>query len=117
MNKKILLFAFIVAFLVQYMFTGTNFFEGLGLLSRDECSGALSVSNTGCVFKAKISSYDCLGKKYEVREDTCFGSLKCEGSIDYDSTQATCGWKDSAGSHNYVLCIGNKLKDSISKVC
>jgi len=113
----ILLCAFIIAFLTQYIFTGTNLFEGLGILLKDRCLGSLSISNSGCVFKAKISLNGCKGKTYEVKEDSCFGNLKCEATIDYDSTQSTCGWGDSSGSHNYVLCIGNKLKDSVSKTC
>lgn len=113
----IMLFAFVMAFLTQYTFTGTNFFEGLGILPRDGCSGSLSISNSGCVFKTKISLNDCLGKTYEVREDSCLGNLKCKGSIDYNSIQSTCGWKDSPGNHKYVLCVENKLKDSVSKTC
>lgn len=112
-----MLCVFVIASLAQYIFTGTNLFVGLGVLLEDKCSGSLSLSNSGCVFKAKITLNDCLGKTYEVKEDSCFGNLKCEGSVDYDSTQSTCGWRDSRGSHNYVLCIGNKLKDSISKMC
>jgi hypothetical protein len=113
----IMLCAFVIAFLTQYIFTGTNLLEGLGILPKDKCSGHLSISNSGCVFKAKILLNECLGKTYEVKEDSCFGDLKCKGSVDYDSTQTTCGWRDSPGSHNYVLCIENKLKGSASKAC
>lgn len=113
----IMLCAFFIAFLIQYILTGSNFFEGLGLLPKDECSGSLSISNTGCVFKAKISLHDCIGKTYEVREDTCSGNLRCEEAVYYDSVQSTCGWKDSSGNHEYVLCVEGKLKDSASISC
>ncbi len=113
----IMLFAFVVAFLTQYILKGTNLFEDLGLLPKDKCLGSLSISNSGCLFKAKISMNDCLGKTYEVKEGSCSGDVKCEGSVDYDFTQSTCDWEDSSGNHNYVLCIGNKLKDSVSKTC
>lgn len=113
----IMICAFFIASLAQYIFTGTNLFVGLGILPKGECSGSLSISNSDCTFKAKISMNGCLEKTYEVKEDSCFGNLKCKGLADYDSAQSTCGWKDSSGSHNYVLCIENKLKDSISRMC
>ena len=113
----IMICAFIIAFLIQYIFAGTNLFEGLGIIPIDKCSGSLSISNSGCIFKAKISLNGCLGKIYEISEDSCYGSQKCKGSVDYDSTQTTCGWEDYTGNHKYVLCIGSKLKDSISKPC
>jgi len=113
----ILICALVIAFVAQYIFTGTNLFVGLGILPWKECSGSLSISNSGCMFKAKISVTGCAGKTYEVKEDSCFGSLKCDGSADYDSIQATCAWRDSSGNHKYVLCVGNELKDSVSKTC
>jgi hypothetical protein len=106
-----------ISFLTQYIFTGTNLFEGLGVLPINKCSGSLSISKTGCVFKAKISMNGCLGKTYEIKENSCLGSVKCKGLVGYDSTQTTCGWKDSSGSRKYVLCVDNELKDSVLKTC
>jgi len=113
----ILLGIFFIAFLVQYETTGTNFFETLGVVFREKCQASLSVSTTGeCIVKAKILISNCLGKTYQISKDSCSGDSKCYGTINYDSFQASCAWKDS-GNKNYVLCVDNKQKDSASLTC
>ena len=113
----ILLGIFFIAFLVQYETTGTNFFETLGVVFREKCQASLSVSTTGeCIVKAKILISNCLGKTYQISKDSCSGDSKCYGTINYDSFQASCAWKDS-GNKNYVLCVDNKQKDSAVLTC
>ena len=113
----IVLGIFFIAFLVQYETTGTNFFEALGVVFREKCQASLSVSTTGeCIVKAKILISNCLGKTYQISENSCSGDSKCYGTINFDSFQASCAWKDS-GNKNYVLCVDNKQKDSAVLTC
>jgi hypothetical protein len=108
---------FIIAYFTQYATTGTNFFETLGVVFRERCSASLSISTNECNVKANILVSNCLGKTYKISKDSCSGDAKCYGTINYDSFQASCAWKDSLGSSDYVLCVDNKQKDSFPVAC
>lgn len=108
-----------IAFLIQYFVEGTNLFNTLGFLFSSKCSASLSLSSpkSDCLMKAKILANDCEGKKYQIREGSCFGNVKCEGSIDYESFQAGCSWMNKHGNYNFVLCINGIQKDSAKMSC
>lgn len=114
----IILGIFIIAFFFQYATTGTNFFETLGVVFKEKCQASLSISTTGeCTVKAKILISNCLDKAYQISKDSCSGDTKCYGTINYDSFQASCAWKDNPGTKNYVLCVDGKNKDSAYVNC
>ena len=114
----IILGIFIIAFFSQYVTTGTNFFETLGVVFSDKCQGSITLETlSGCTMKAKILTSKCLDKEYRISEDSCSSDAKCYGTINYDSFQASCAWADSSGDHKYVLCVDNKQKDSVSVAC
>ena len=111
---------FVTGYFVQYASSGTDLFQTLGFSLADKCSGSLSLSSYGtgsCLIKAKILTSDCLGKTYEIREDSCMGTLKCEGKVEYDSFQSTCNWGVSSENYKYVLCVDKGKKGSISVTC
>jgi len=114
----IILGIFIIAFFAQYITTGTNFFETLGVVFSDKCQASITLENLGgCTIKAKILTSNCLDKKYRISEDSCSSNAKCYSMINYDSFQASCVWTDSSGSHKYLLCVDGKEKDSTSLTC
>jgi hypothetical protein len=114
----IVLGIFVIAFFVQYETTGTNFFETLGIVFREKCQASLSISTTSeCNVKTKILISNCLDKTYQISKDSCSGDTKCYGTINYDSFQASCAWRDSSGTKNYVLCVDNRQKDSAFVTC
>ena len=111
---------FSIAFLIQYFIEGTNLFKTLGFLFSSKCSASLSLSSSeknACLIKAKILTNDCKGKEYQIREGSCFGSVRCEGSIGYESFQASCGWMSGPGDHHFVLCIDGVQKDLVKMSC
>lgn len=114
----VILGIFIIAFFAQYITSGTNFFETLGMVFSDKCQASITLEIVSeCTLKAKILISNCLGKEYRISEDSCSSDAKCYGTINYDSFQASCAWADSSGSHKYVLCVDNKQKDSASMTC
>ncbi len=111
---------FVTAFLAQFALTGTDPFRTLGFSLGDGCSGSLflSVSGAGrCSIKAEVLTSKCNGRTYEIREDSCFGDVKCERVINYDSDQSTCTWNALSGSYNYVLCVNRREKDYELGIC
>jgi len=111
---------FITGFFAQYASSRTNLFQTLGFSLRERCSGSLFLSVSGterCLIKAKILTSDCIGKTYQIRESSCMGALKCEGTVEYDSFQTTCSWNVPSGNYNYVLCVNKGQKDSASVMC
>ena len=114
----VILGIFIIAFFSQYITTGTNFFQTLGIVFSDKCQASVTLETvSGCTLKAKILISNCLDKEYKISEDSCSSDAKCYGTVNYDSFQASCAWTDSSGSHKYVLCVDNKQKDSTSITC
>ncbi|MDI6826221.1 MAG: hypothetical protein QMD36_03445 [Candidatus Aenigmarchaeota archaeon] len=114
----VILGIFIIAFFAQYITTGTNFFETLGMIFSEKCRASLSLETvSGCTMKARILSSNCLGKEYKISEDSCSSDARCYGTINYDSFQASCAWTDLSGSHDYILCVDGKKKDSKSITC
>jgi len=114
----IVLGIFIIAFFTQYITTGTNFFETLGVVFREKCQASLSISTTGeCTVKTRILVSNCLGKTYQISKDSCSGDAKCYDTINYESFQAGCVWKDNPGTNKYVLCVDKRQKDSASVTC
>ena len=110
----------VIAFFSQPSETRKNFMEYLGIAPRIKCTGSLSLSTPGineCIVYAKILTFNCIDKTYQVRENSCSGSIKYRDVITYDSFQATCAWSASKGIHKYVLCIDGLPKDSSSIIC
>jgi hypothetical protein len=111
---------FFFAFLAQYIEAGTNFFQDLSIILSGRCSGSLTLSSSGdgtCVVKAKVLTSRCEGKDYQISEDSCLGSTKCHGMINYEHFQVACRWSVPSGSYRYVLCVDEKQKDSKSITC
>jgi hypothetical protein len=114
----VILAIFVISFFTQYITTGTNFFETLGVVLSEKCKASLSIETvSGCTMKAKILTSNCLDREYKVSRDSCSGDVKCSDVINYESFQASCAWTDSPGTHKYVLCIDDKQKDSASITC
>lgn len=111
---------FVSSLLIQFPETRTNFFAYLGIVPReDKCSGTLSISTSGsgkCTVDAKILTEGCLGRNYQIRENSCSGGILCQDTVSYDSFQATCAWAVPSGNYKYVLCI-NTEKDSTTVTC
>lgn len=111
----------VFSLLIQFPSTRTNLFAYLGIVPReDKCSGTLSLSSSGtekCLVDAKILTEGCLGRNYQIRENSCSGGILCQDTISYDSFQATCAWAVPSGSYRYVLCVDNRQKDSVSIMC
>ena len=111
----------ISSLLIEFPSTRSNFFAYLGIVPRrDECSGTLLLSASGsnkCTVEAKLMTEGCLGRNYQIRESSCSGGILCQDTISYDSFQATCVWSVPSGSYKYVLCIGNRQKDSGTVTC
>jgi len=113
-------FIFLTSTLIQKFFEGTISMGYLGFLSIDNCKGTLSLSSSGtgnCMVKAQVLTSNCFGKEYQIKEDNCFGAVKCEDTVSYEYSQSTCSWFTLAGKHKYVLCIGNLEKDSAFATC
>lgn len=110
----------VVSSLTKSFFGEAGSIGQLGLWPMDNCKGSLSLSSSGrgnCMIKAQILASNCFGKKYQIREDNCQGSVRCEDTVSYDYFQATCGWFAMTGTHKYALCIGNKERDSAPVTC
>lgn len=114
----VILGIFLIAFFTQYITSGTNFFNTLGLVFSDKCQASITLEIISeCTIKAKIITSNCLDKEYRISEDSCSSNAKCYSMINYDSFQASCVWTDSSGSHKYLLCVDGKEKDSTSLTC
>jgi hypothetical protein len=112
---------FVSSLLIQFPSTRSNFFAYLGIVPKeDKCSGTLSLSTSGsnkCLVDAKIVTEGCLGRNYQIRENSCSGGILCQDTVSYDSFQATCAWGVPSGDYRYVLCVNNKQKDSGTMRC
>jgi len=98
----------------------TGFMNQLGFLPSTPCRISLSLTSSGtdkCMVKGFLLASDCYGKKYQMREDDCSGSLLYEDRIIYDNFKSTFGWFTQKGTHKYVLCMDNVMKDSVSLTC
>ena len=107
----ILVVIFITSFLFQKFTRGVTFSEYLGFVFGTRCMTTLTLRKTEpCLIKARILANNCYGSRYEIREDSCSGEVKCEGNIDFNYFQANCVWNEREGSglHTYVLCIDGK---------
>jgi len=116
----IAIFIVLTSSLFQTFFEGAGSLELLGFFPTDKCKGSLSLSSSGtgnCMVKAQILTSNCFGKKYQIKENNCFGPIRCEDTINYEYFQATCGWFTMAGKKNYVLCVDNSQKDSAYAIC
>ena len=111
----------VTSLLIEFPSTRSNFFAYLGIVPReDKCSGTLSLSTSGsnkCTVNAKIITEDCLGRNYQIRENSCSGGILCQDTVSYDSFQATCAWAVPSGNYRYVLCVDNTQKVSRVMTC
>ena len=117
----LIIIIFATSLLIQFPSIRSNFFTYLSIVPTvDECQGSLELSSSSineCLIDAKIVTDGCLGRNYQIRENSCSGGILCQDSIEYDSFQATCVWAVPSSNYRYVICVNNKQKDSKSVMC
>jgi hypothetical protein len=111
----------VLSLYIQFPSMRSNFFAYLGIVPMgNKCSGTISVSISGlnkCTLEARIMTNGCTGNNYQIRENSCSGSILCQDNINYDSFQATCAWVVFSGNYKYVLCVNNRQINSANVVC
>ena len=117
----ILISILILSILIQFPSTRTNLFNYLGIVQPiDRCRGSIELYSSclsKCTIEARIITDGCKGKDYQIRENSCSGTISCQDIVAYDSFQTTCVWTAYSGYYNYVLCVDNIQKSSNKVKC
>jgi len=116
----IVLVAVFAVWISNFINLESGFTNRLGVFAVDTCSGSLTLNVYGkerCTVKGQVLTSECYGKKYQIRENDCSGSLLYEDRVLYDHFQSTFSWFTLKGTHKYVLCVDGKIKDSGTLTC